>query len=184
MQRSTTLRPWLILGIQGWVPSAVDGFVILRSANGMLALWDAAMQREVDLSHVSTGALTRVLSDQGTVVRRPSSTIVLDLDVDEPSKRRTLQASDIDDTASAGLDVAGGRLWQSHNRAFVRVDDDPHGLHEIELAHVGAPGAQRLMLGIGRRWPVATLSSAFLRHVIVQDAFGTPVLGIVTPDGF
>lgn len=177
-----TLKVELIRNFSASVAATLNGFLILRSLDNALTLWDAVNRKDINLSSVPDQALQRALKGKGTILRRPASTLVLDIEEQQGGKR-TLRAVDVDSGASTTLEITGGRIWQAHNRAFVLVDEDPNGMHEIDVVHIGAAGAERLVLGIGRRWPVNTLSSAFLRNVIVQDAFGTPIVGVVTADG-
>jgi hypothetical protein len=176
-----TLKLALLGPVGGSVAAAVNGFLVLRHRDNSLALWDAVDRKDVSLAGTPAAALRRVLEGQGAVLRRPAATLLLD--VDEQGGKRVLRATDLGSGARASLEITGSRMWQAHNRAFVLVDGDLNGMHEVDAVHIGAPGVERLVVGVGHRWAVNTLSSAFLHNVVVQDAFGTPIAVVVTADG-
>lgn len=196
-----TLKIELLATLDSRVAAAANGFLVLvpRSNTGggrtggtppaVPTLWDATTRTPVAVP--DPGALDRLLQGKGVLLRRPAARLLLDIVGPASSgEARTLRAVDLDarpqsasSSTTSSLGVSGARLWQAHNRAFVLVDGDPNGLHEVEVAHMGQAGATQLVAGVARRWPCNVLSTTFLRNVFVQDAFGTPIVSVVTPDG-
>lgn len=190
-----TLKVELLATLGARVAAASNGFLVLRPESRPGAspihpptLWDATTRAAVAVPDPT--ALDRLLQGRAVLLRRPAARLLID--IDGPAGTHTLRAVDLDTvpaavsptaSATSTLSVAGARLWQAHNRAFVLVEGDPNGLHEVEATHIGQSGTAQLVVGIGRRWPCNVLSTTFLRNVFVQDAFGTPIVTVVTPDG-
>lgn len=176
------LRLELVHDLAGPVAGAINGYLVVQGPAGAASLWDAVARRALPVAGLGPQLPARLLEGRAALLRRPAAPIALELDADAPG-RPVLRVTDLGTGKCASLPVAGRRLWQAHDRVFVLADDDALGLHELDVMQIGEPGAERLVIGVSRRWPAHTLCSTFLRNVFVQDALGTPVIGVITADG-
>jgi hypothetical protein len=175
------LRLERVHDLAGPVVAAINGFLVVQGPAGAASLWDVVARRDVPVSALSQ-LPAGLLEGRAALLRRPAATIALELDIHAPGSP-VLRATDLGTGTCTTLPVAGQRLWQAHDRVFVLADHDALGLHELDVVPIGEPGAERLVIGVSRRWPAHTRCSTFLRNVFVQDAFGTPVIGVITGDG-
>lgn len=172
---SSNIRLERLATLPGTIVASTNGFVVARTSQG-LQLCDALATPVEPLSLMPAPWLAELLKERCTVMRLGHARVALHLD----PHSGMLQALHLTDGKRATLKTMGQTLWQANNRAFVRVENDDRGLHEVDLMLLG----DRLVLGQKQRWAVNALSTRFLRNVCVQDALGVFFVGVATADGF
>lgn len=169
------LRLEKITRFPGKIIATTHGFVVVRTSQGA-ALWDAMLTPPAQVMGMPEKWIDDLLHERCAMVRLGHDRLAIHLDIASGE----LEAKNLDNGESSVLKTVGKKLWQAHNRAFVLMDNEDRGLHEIELTRLG----DRLIMGQKQRWSVNVLSTRFLRNVCVQDAFGVFFVGVATESGF
>lgn len=182
---TSSLRQERVGAAPGRVLAAFNGFVIVqvgtktgakaRAKTGELQAWDAALKRTVPA--VTSEELVELLARRAALVRMPTGVGFVRLNPGADITLRALDAQAVQ--GQSALPTRAQRLWQSGNRLFALVEGVPNGLVELGAGLMG----ERAVLSVARQWPVAALSTTFLRGCFVQDCLGMPFLGVLEGEG-